>query len=377
APLARPIVHLGATSQFVNCNTELILIRDSLQLIAGRLAAIIDAFGSFAARYRDTPTLGFTHFQPAQPTTVGKRAALWASDFALALEGVEHRLDTLRFRGAKGTTGTQASFLALFGRDHDKVEKLDRLVTSKMGWAPDRRFVVTGQTYPRLVDAQVLADLAVAAAAVHKCCNDVRLLASRGEIEEPMGRQQIGSSAMPYKRNPMLCERATGLGRFVMTQAQSGLNTAATQWLERTLDDSSNRRLTLPESFLALDGALEAMHKVASGLVVHDEVVRAALVRELPFLATENILMAAVANGGDRQEVHEAIRKHSRAAADHIKSGGGGNDLLDRLQGEPLLEGVDVDGVLDPAAYVGRAPEQVDRFLSEIVEPIRGRYAAH
>ncbi|MHC4711523.1 MAG: lyase family protein, partial [Planctomycetota bacterium] len=300
APLARPIVHLGATSQFVNCNTELILIRDSLRLIAARLAAVIDAFGSFAARYRDTPTLGFTHFQPAQPTTVGKRAALWASDFALALEGVEHRLDTLRFRGAKGTTGTQASFLALFGRDHDKVEELDRLVTSKMGWAPGRRFVVTGQTYPRLVDAQVLADLAVAAAATHKCCNDVRLLASRGEIEEPMGRQQIGSSAMPYKRNPMLCERATGLGRFVMTQAQSGLNTAATQWLERTLDDSSNRRLTLPESFLALDGALEAMHKVASGLVVHDEVVRAALVRELPFLATENILMAAVANGGDR-----------------------------------------------------------------------------
>jgi adenylosuccinate lyase len=375
APLARPIVHLGATSQFVNCNTELILIRDSLQLIAGRLAAVIDAFGSFAARYRDTPTLGFTHFQPAQPTTVGKRATLWASDFALALEGVEHRLDTLRFRGAKGTTGTQASFLALFGGDHDKVEKLDALVTSKMGWAPDRRFVVTGQTYPRLVDAQVLADLAVAAAAVHKCCNDVRLLAGRGEIEEPMGRRQIGSSAMPYKRNPMLCERATGLARFVMTQAQGGLNTAATQWLERTLDDSSNRRLTLPESFLALDGALEAMHKVASGLVVHDEVVRAALVRELPFLATENILMAAVANGGDRQEVHEAIRTHSRAAADHIKSGGGGNDLLDRLRGEPLLDGVDLDGVLDPAAYVGRAPEQVDRFLREVVEPIRGRFS--
>ncbi|MHC4651461.1 MAG: lyase family protein, partial [Planctomycetota bacterium] len=359
------------------CNTELILIRDSLEVIAGKLAAVIDALGGLAARYRSTPTLGFTHFQPAQPTTVGKRATLWANDFAIALSDVEHRLDTLRFRGAKGTTGTQASFLQLFDGDHDKVEKLDELVTSKMGWPPDRRFVVTGQTYPRLVDAQVLGALAVAAAAVHKCCNDIRLLANRGEIEEPMGRQQIGSSAMPYKRNPMLCERATGLGRFVMTQAQGALNTAATQWLERSLDDSSNRRLTLPESFLALDGALEAMNRVASGLVVHEEVVRAGMGRELPFLATENILMAAVRNGGDRQEVHEAIRRHSRAAAEHIKAGGLHNDLLDRLRTEPLLAGVDLDGELDPAAYVGRAPEQVDRFLREVVEPIRKRYAGN
>jgi adenylosuccinate lyase len=288
---------------------------------------------------------------------------------------VEHRQETLQFRGAKGTTGTQASFLQLFDGDHEKVEKLDELVTAKMGWPPARRLVVTGQTYPRLVDAQVLGALAVAAAAVHKCCNDVRLLASRGEIEEPMGQRQIGSSAMPYKRNPMLCERATGLGRFVMAQAQSGLNTAATQWLERTLDDSSNRRLTLPESFLALDGALEAVHRVASGLVVHEEVVRAGMARELPFLATESILMAAVRSGADRQEAHEAIRRHSLAAAEHLKAGGGANDLLDRLREEPLLAGVDLDGVLDPSAFVGRAPQQVDRFLEEVVEPIRRRYA--
>jgi adenylosuccinate lyase len=344
-------------------------------VIASRLAAIIDALADFAVRHRDLPTLGFTHFQPAQPTTVGKRAALWTNDLALALEDVEHRLESLRFRGAKGTTGTQASFLRLFDGDRDKVEKLDELVTLKMGWPPDRRFVVTGQTYPRLVDAQVLNSLAVAAAAIQKWCNDIRLLAGRGELAEPMGRRQVGSSAMPYKRNPMLCERATGLARFVMVLAQSGLNTAAAQWLERTLDDSSNRRLTLPESFLALDGALEAMHRVASGLVVHEHVVRAGVERELPFLATENILMAAVAGGGDRQQVHEAIRTHSRAAAEQIKAKGGANDLLERLRQEPLLAGVDLDTVLEPSAYVGRAPEQVDRFVAEVVEPIRRRYS--
>jgi adenylosuccinate lyase len=376
APRARPIVHLGATSQFVNCNTELILIRDSLRVIGRKLAGVINALGTFAARHRDMPTLGFTHFQPAQPTTVGKRATLWAYDFAIALQDVEQRLESLRFRGVKGATGTQASFLELFDGDREKVEKLDELVTTKMGWPADRRFAVTGQTYPRLVDAQVLNALAVAAAAVHKCCNDVRLLAGHGEIEEPLGRQQVGSSAMPYKRNPMLCERASGLSRFVMAQAQGALNTAAAQWLERTLDDSSNRRLTLPESFLALGGALEAMHRVASGLVVHEQVVRTAVARELPFLASENILMAAVTGGGDRQEVHEAIRRHSRAAAERVKSQGGANDLLDRLRAEPLLAGVDLDTVLDPSAYVGRAPEQVDRFLLEVVEPIRQRYCA-
>jgi adenylosuccinate lyase len=374
APRARPIIHLGATSQFVNCNTDLILIRDSLTLIASRLAGIIDALGTFAARHRDTAALGFTHLQPAQPTTVGKRATLWAYDFVIALEDVEHRLRTLRFRGAKGTTGTQASFLELFGGDHAKVERLDELVAGKMGWPEDRRYAVTGQTYPRLVDAQVLAALAGSAAAAHKCCNDVRLLAARGEIEEPMGRRQVGSSAMPHKRNPMLCERATGLARFVMAQAQSALNTAATQWLERTLDDSSNRRLTLPESFLALDGALETVHRVVSGLVVNEQVIRAGLLRELPFLATESVLMAAVAAGGDRQQVHEALRGHARAAADRIKAEGGDNDLPQRLRNEPLLAAVDLDAVMEPSAFVGRAPQQVDAFIRDVVEPVRRRY---
>jgi adenylosuccinate lyase len=374
APQARAIIHLGATSQFVNCNTDLILIRESLGLIANRLAAVVDALGGFAERYRAMATLGFTHFQPAQPTTVGKRATLWAYDFAIALADVEHRRDGLRFRGAKGTTGTQASFLKLFDGDHEKVERLDELVATKMGWPVDRRHVVTGQTYPRLVDAQVLGSLAVAAAAVHKCCTDIRLLAGRGEIEEPVGRNQVGSSAMPHKRNPMLCERSTGLARFVMALAQSALDTAATQWLERSLDDSANRRLVLPESFLALDGALDAMHRVAAGLVVNEHVVRAGLVKELPFLATENILMAAVAAGGDRQQVHEALRGHARAAADRIKAGGGANDLPDRLRGDPLLASVDLDALLEPSAYVGRAPEQVDRFVTEVVAPVRRRY---
>ncbi len=374
APRARCIVHLGATSQFVNCNTELILIRDSLQLIAGKLAAVIGALGVFAARHRDTPTLGFTHFQPAQPTTVGKRATLWASDFALALEGVEHCLETLRFRGAKGTTGTQASFLALFGGDHDKVEKLDELVTSKMGWSPDRRFIVTGQTYPRLVDAAVLGTLAVGAAAVHKCCGDIRLLANRRELEEPFEAEQIGSSAMAYKRNPMRCERATGLARFVMSLAQNPLNTAANQWFERTLDDSSNRRLTLPEAFLALDGALCIMHNVTANLVVYEKPIRDHLVAELPFLASENLLMAAVQHGADRQAAHEVIRRHSQEAAQRLKTEGGPNDLLERLRAEPIFAPVDLDATLDPSAYIGRAPRQVDHFIECVVEPIRARY---
>ena len=258
----------------INCNTDLLLLRESLELVAGKITAVIDGLGTFASRYRDLPTLGLTHFQPAQPTTVGKRATLWGYEFALALEDIEHRLDTLRFRGVKGATGTQASFLRLFDGDAERVERLDELVTQKMGWPVDRRYTVTGQTYPRLVDAQVLGALAVAAAAVHKCGNDIRLLAGRREIEEPMSDHQVGSSAMPYKRNPMLSERACGLARFVMALAPSALGTAAAQWLERTLDDSANRRLTLPESFLALDGALEAVLRVVRGLVVNEQVIR-------------------------------------------------------------------------------------------------------
>jgi adenylosuccinate lyase len=375
APAARPIIHLGATSQFVNCNTELLQMRDGLQLLAGKIARVIHALGVFAIEFRDIPTLGFTHYQPAQPTTVGKRATLWAYDLVLALEDIEHRLDTLRFRGAKGATGTQASFLNLFDGDERKVEQLDAMVTEKMDWPPSMRFAVTGQTYPRLVDAQILNALAVTAAAVHKCCNDIRLLANRKELEEPFEKEQIGSSAMAYKRNPMRCERATGMARFVMTLAQNPLNTAAAQWFERTLDDSANRRLALPEAFLALDGVLDIMHNVCSGLVVYEKTIRRNLMAELPFMASENIMMAAVALGADRQEAHEVIRTHSQAAADRVKSEGASeNDLLDRLKGEAMFANVDLDEVMDPAAYVGRAPEQVDSFIADVVDPIRNRY---
>jgi adenylosuccinate lyase len=375
APTARPIIHLGATSQFVNCNTELIQLRDAMELIASKLARLIDALARFAAEHRDVPTLGFTHGQPAQPTTVGKRATLWAYDFVLALEDIEHRLDVLRFRGVKGATGTQASFLALFDGDHEKVERLDELVTEKMGFEPHRRYVVTGQTYPRVLDAQVLGALAVTAAGLHKWANDLRLLSATREIEEPAGSKQVGSSAMPYKRNPMRCERATGLARFVMSMVQNPLNTAATQWFERTLDDSANRRLALPEAFLALDATLDIMHNVATGMIVHEKIVRRRLLEELPFLATENLLMAAVRAGADRQSAHEVIRAASREAGEAVRNGEA-NDLLERLQRDPLFKAVDFDAVLDPHEFVGRAPQQVDAFVEELVEPIRARYAA-
>ncbi len=375
APNARSIIHWGATSQYVNCNTELLQLRDALRLVATKLARLIDALGHFAQAFRSLPTLGFTHYQPAQPVTVGKRATLWAQDFALALEEVEFRLETLRFRGVKGATGTQASFLALFAGDHEKVEELDQLVTQKMGWPVDRRFSVTGQTYPRVVDAQVISSLAVVAAGIHKACNDIRLLANRKELEEPFEKKQIGSSAMPYKRNPMRCERATGLARFVMTQVHSPLDTAATQWMERTLDDSANRRLVLPETFLALDAALDIMQNVFSGMVVYEATIRANLLAELPFMASENLMMAAVKHGADRQEAHEVIRQHSQDAAQRVKGEGTANDLLERLRDEPMFAKVDLESVMDPSTFVGRAPEQVDAFIAEVVAPIRARYA--
>jgi adenylosuccinate lyase len=375
APLAKPIIHLGATSQFVNCNTELILIRDALQLIAGKAAAAIDRLAAFAQRYRSMPTLGFTHYQPAQPTTVGKRAALWAYDMSLALEGIEQRLESLRFRGVKGTTGTQASFLSLFNGDHEKVLELDRRVTEKMSWPVDRRFVLTGQTYPRVVDGQVVASLAAVAAATQKFATDIRLLANRKEMEEPFEANQIGSSAMAYKRNPMRCERICGLSRFVIGMTQTPFVTAAEQWFERTLDDSSARRLTLPEPFLALDGVLDLVINVSSGLVVYEKTIAANLNAELPFMASENILMAAVQQGGDRQELHEVIREHSQAAAAAVKNEGKPNDLLERLKAEPAFEQVDLKATLDASAFVGRAPEQVDEFLEQVAEPIREKYA--
>jgi len=375
APLAKPIIHLGATSQFVVCNSELIMLREALTLVANKLATLIDRLSIFANQYRDLPTLGFTHYQPAQPTTVGKRATLWIQDLVIALGEVEHRIDTLRFRGVKGTTGTQASFLELFNGDHDMVEQLDRMVTEKMGWDPDMRFAVTGQTYPRLVDALVASALSAVAAACMKMATDIRLLANRKELEEPFEKNQIGSSAMAYKRNPMRCERICGLSRFVIGMTQTPYTTAAEQWMERTLDDSSCRRLTLPEPFLALDGVLDIAVNVASGLVVYEKTVASNLAKELPFMATENILMAAVKKGGDRQELHEVIRVHSLAAAHRVKAEGADNDLLDRLKGDDNFAGIDLENVLDASKYVGRSPQQVDAFLAEVIAPIRQRYA--
>lgn len=374
APKARPIIHLGATSQFVGCNSELLQIRDSLKLIVGKIAAVIDALGTFAAKHRDLPTLGFTHYQPAQPVTVGKRATLWAQDLAMALEEVEHRLASLRFRGVRGTTGTQASFLELFHGDHAKVEALDRLVTQKMGWSPQRRFTVTGQTYPRLLDGLVISSLAAVAAASQKFATDLRLLANRKELEEPFEAEQIGSSAMAYKRNPMRCERICGLARFVIGLTSVPFTTAAEQWLERTLDDSSTRRLSLPEPFLATDGLLDIMINVTRGIVVYEKTIAANLAAELPFMATENLMMAAVQRGADRQEVHEVIRRHSQAAAQRVKAEGASNDLIARLAAEPVFKAIDLGAVLDARQFIGRAPQQVDQFIAEVVEPIRGRY---
>jgi adenylosuccinate lyase len=382
APSARPIIHLGATSQDIVCNADLITLREGLVLIAGKVARVIDALGRFAEKYRALPTLGFTHFQPAQPTTVGKRATLWAYDFALALEEIETQIARWRLRGVKGATGTQASFLALVNGDAKKVEELDRRFVERLldhanlvdTPAHACLFASTGQTYPRIVDVHIVNALAATAAAAHKTCNDIRLLANRKEIEEPFEKEQIGSSAMAYKRNPMRCERVSGMARFVMSLAQNPLNTLATQWLERTLDDSSNRRLALAEAFLALDGVLDVMHNVASGLVVYEKTIHANLMAELPFMASENILMVAVQKGADRQEAHEVIRKHSQAAAQRVKTEGGGNDLLDRLRSEKMFAGIDLNAVLDPATYIGLAPVQVDVFMRGVVETVRGRY---
>ena len=374
APGAGPIIHLGATSQFVNCNAEAIMLRSALDAIAGKIASLIDALGDFAVKHRDVPTLGFTHYQPAQPTTVGRRAAQWAYDLSLTLEDIEQRIASLRLRGAKGTTGTQASFLSLFDGDHEKVTRLDEMITAKLGWPADARLVISGQTYPRLIDGQILSALATVAAVVHKFATDLRLLANRKEVEEPFAKKQIGSSAMAYKRNPMRSERACGMCRFVMTLAPAGVQTASVQWFERTLDDSSIRRLVLPEAFLALDGALDVMHNVAHGMVIYPATIARNLLAELPFMATENLMMAAVRGGADRQEAHEVIRQHSVEAGNAVKRDGAENDLLSRLAAEPMFQGIDVEAALDPRDYIGRAPEQVDEVIRAVIEPIRSRY---
>ncbi len=374
APAAKGIIHLGATSQFVVDNADLIIMRDAMKLLASRLASSIDALATFAAQWRDLPTLGYTHYQPAQLTTVGKRATLWAQDLAIDLEEIEYRIKTLKFRGVKGTTGTQASFLTLFGGDHGKCDELDRLVTAAFDF-PDS-FNVTGQTYPRKIDAQIVSSLAGIAASVHRFANDIRLLAGMKQLEEPFEAEQVGSSAMAYKRNPMRCERATGLARFVISLASSPLQTAAEQWFERTLDDSSNKRLAIPEPFLAIDGCLQIVINVARGLVVYPKVIESAVMAELPFMATEEILMAAVQSGGDRQDLHEVIRKHSQAAARMVKEEGQPNDLIARLQTDPAFSKVNLGQVMTPRQYVGRAPEQVDSFIAKVVAPIRERYRA-
>jgi len=373
APQARAILHLGATSAFVADNADIVIMRDAMRLILRWLVNAIDAIAGFAERWKDLPCLGYTHFQPAQPTTVGKRACLWCWDFLRDLEEVQSRLTNLRLRGVKGTTGTQASFLQLFEGDAEKIARLERIVAEKMGFASVEP--VTGQTYPRKVDSQVIGTLAQIAVSVHKFCNDIRLLSGLGELSEPFEAEQVGSSAMPYKRNPMRCERATGLARFVISLASSPLMTAAEQWLERTLDDSANRRLVLPESFLATDGMLRIVVNVARGLVVWPEVVRARLAEHLPFMASEAILMAAVKAGGDRQQLHERLRRHALAAAEQARKTGGKNDLIQRIRSDPAFAMVNLDEILDPQRFVGLAPQQTASFLREFVEPIRQKYA--
>ncbi len=372
-PSAKAIIHLGATSCFITDNADLILMRDALQLVASRLAAVIDRLATFAQTHRALPCLGFTHLQPAQPTTVGKRCCLWIYDLVLDLEAVEHRLATLKARSTKGTTGTQASFLQLFGGDHAKVRQLERDVAQAIGF--DDVYPVTGQTYPRKVDSQIVDALSGIAQGLHKTATDLRLLANRKEVEEPFEADQIGSSAMAYKRNPMRSERICALSRFVMSLQSSTAATAATQWLERTLDDSANRRLVIPQAFLAVDASLVLMQNIAEAMVVYPKTIAKNLAAELPFMATEAILMAAVTAGGDRQELHESIRQHSQAAAMRVKSEAAENDLLDRLRSDPRYANLDIDALTDPTLFVGRAPEQVDDFLAEHVAPIRLRYA--
>ena len=371
-PEARPIIHLGATSCFVTDNTDLLLLGEGLELVRDRVVGVIAALGEFARRHRDLPCLAYTHFQPAQPTTVGKRACLWAYDFVLDLVELEHRLGQLKAHGSKGTTGTQASFLSLFHGDHAKVRRLEELVCRKMGFAES--YPVAGQTYSRKIDAQVLAALSGVAQSAHKMATDLRLLAHRKEIEEPFEEEQVGSSAMAYKRNPMRSERICSLARFLMGLEASSAQTAAVQWLERSLDDSAIRRLDLPQAFLAADAVLILCQNVAAGLIVYPRVIAAGLEAELPFMATENILMAAVAAGGDRQDLHERIRRHSQAAAAVVKEQGGKNDLLARLAADAAFARVDLAAVLDPRQFIGRAPQQVDEFLAEVVAPILAKH---
>jgi adenylosuccinate lyase len=370
APAAKPFIHLGATSAYVTDNADLILMRRGLDILRSRAVDVVRSLAAFARKWRDQATLGYTHLQPAQLTTVGKRATLWMQDLVLDIEDIDHRRRTLPFRGVKGTTGTQASFLEIFQGDHDKVRRLDQLVTEKMEFpAP---LAVTGQTYTRKLDAFVLSAVAGVAASAAKFSGDVRMLQSFGEIEEPFESEQVGSSAMAYKRNPMRSERIASLARFVNSLEGNANQTHAVQYFERTLDDSASRRLVIPEMFLATDAILLLMENIASGLEVHPAVIERRVAAELPFMATEQLIVRAVRAGGDRQVAHETIRKHSIAAARALKDGARTNDLLERLTSDKSF-GVsmrDLEGGLDPKRFVGRAPEQVDEFLRDVIAPL-------
>jgi adenylosuccinate lyase len=376
-PIAAPIIHLGATSCYVTDNTDLILMREGLDLLARACARVIDRLAAFAYMQRAQPTLGFTHFQAAQLTTVGKRACLWIQDLLIDLHNLERARAELRFRGVKGTTGTQASFLALFHGNHAQVEELDRRVTAAFGFPS--AYLVTGQTYSRKVDTQVVLALATLGATAHRIGTDLRLLQHLKEVEEPFEADQIGSSAMAYKRNPMRSERACSLGRHLMGLAQDALNTHAVQWMERTLDDSAVRRICIPEAFLGADAVLGILQNVCEGLVVYPNVIRRHIDAELPFMATENVIMAMVEAGGNRQEVHERIRVLSQQAAAQVKEHGKDNDLIQRIRGDAFFAPVhgELDELLDPTTFIGRAPEQVDRFLADEVKPALARYRDH
>ena len=372
-PKAKGIIHLGATSCYVGDNTDLIILYDALRLIRGKLAGAIAQLARFADEYRALPTLAFTHFQPAQPTTVGKRATLWIQEFLMDLEEVEYRLSGAKLLGCKGTTGTQASFLELFGGDHEKCRRLDRRIAEKMGY--DACFAVSGQTYPRKLDSAILSTLSGIAQSAAKFSNDIRLLQHLKEVEEPFEKNQIGSSAMAYKRNPMRSERIASLSRYLIADTVNPAMTAATQWFERTLDDSANKRISVAEAFLAADAVLSLVINVSGGLVVNTAVIDRDLRRELPFMATENIMMDCVKRGGDRQELHERIRVHSMEAARRVKQGDGVNDLMERIAGDPAfgVTAAELEGILEPSRYVGRAPEQTAEFLKEEVRPVLDR----
>ncbi|MDR0804399.1 MAG: adenylosuccinate lyase [Oscillospiraceae bacterium] len=375
-PVAKPIIHLGATSCYVGDNTDVIIMRDGLEIVRRKLLNVIANLADFADKYKEFPCLAYTHLQPAQPTTVGKRAALWLNELLIDFEEVEYRISTLKLLGQKGTTGTQASFKEL-GLSFDKARELESLIAVEMGFAPTNTVPVSGQTYSRKVDANVLNALSGIAQSAMKFANDIRLLANFKEIEEPFEKNQIGSSAMPYKRNPMRCERICALSRYVITNTLNPAFTAGTQWFERTLDDSANKRIAVAEGFLGVDAILNILLNVTAGLVVYPKVITARLEKELPFMATENIMMTAVKNGGDRQELHEKIREHSVAAAAVIKQDGGENDLIARIAADSAfgLTEAQILSELKPEHYTGYSAEQVQSYLADIIRPLLAKYA--